>query len=247
MRMFLALLLTLGWCARAGHPVSLSDTSWPNSTTVSLLPDGIWLRWRASDLASSPVSSWSDELQGWTFVQGTGANQPLWSTNGVQFIASTNFMTTSNLTAVTSVTPGGGGQAWLIVGNYAANTGNHIALGSLTGCGGSAFFYGISSGLIFEGGVGGTVAPTTGDFDFLTAPLSTNSYRAFTNGTSIWTNTAGWNDGVVIARAGGPASGTACNYSGTIKEIIVWTNVIFTTAQVSNIHHYATNTYQFTP
>lgn len=246
---FLALLVLLP-CARAGHPISLSDTSWPNAgSTPPLLPSGMWLRWRANDLSSSPVSSWSDELQGWTWTQGSGGNQPTWDTNGVSFDGSSQFLTTSNLTTTTSLSGGTpAGQAWFIVAQYAAASGNHIALGALSGCSGGAFFYGVSGGQLFDASLGGTATITTNLFDFLACPVATNSYSAYTNGVDgFWTFASGWNDGQVVTRMGAPNGASACAFQGTIKEIIVWTNVIFTSAQVSNIHHYATNTYPITP
>ena len=243
---FLALLLLLP-CARAGHPISLSDTSWPNASTPSILPDGIWLRWRASDLSSSPVSSWSDEIQGWTWTQSSGANQPTWSTNGVTFNGSSQYFTSSNLIAQTTLGAVSEGQAWLIISKFSTTTGTHVLLGDSSRCTGGFIFYAIDSDILYEELGSGPSPVPTALFDFLTVPSATNSYRAYTNGVSAWTNASGWNDGVSFNRIGSSGDGTLCQFHGDLQEIIVWTNVIFTSTQVSNIHHYATNTYPITP
>lgn len=241
MRLVLLLTMLILSTVRAGHPVSTSDTSWPFTVSSSLLPSGIWLRWRASDLSSSPVSSWSDEIQNWTWVQATGGNKPTWSTNGVAFNGSGQFMTTSNFTALTQST----NQSWLIVSKFNSTSGGKILLG--VNCGGGNIFFGASSGALYDGN-GNSISPAPVNilYDFLLTKTGTNTWQVYTNGISAWSHNYGLNDGTIVNHLSLENS-TGCTFDGLVQEILVWTNNLFTSSQVSNIHHYATNTYGFSP
>ena len=240
MKLCLSIVLLLLLQAHAGHPIALSDPSWPKTYVATVtLPDGIWLRWKASDLSSSPVSSWSDEIQNWTWVQSTGGSQPTWSANGVAFNGAGQFMTTSNFTALTQST----NQSWLIISKFNDTSGARVVLGS--GCSGGTIFFGVSGGDIYDGnGNNISPAPVNVLYDFLLTKTAANTWQIYTNGISAWSQSYGLNDGTTVNHLGLQSS---CLFNGLIQEIIVWTNNLFTSAQVSNIHHYSTNTYSFAP
>jgi hypothetical protein len=76
---------------KAGTPISLSDTSWPNLATSLPCSANLVHWWVASDLTDGAVSTWTDRIGGLAFTQATGANQPTKTTSWVTF-AGSHFM-----------------------------------------------------------------------------------------------------------------------------------------------------------
>lgn len=205
----------------------------------SLLPPGMKHRWRASDLSSSPVATWTDSISGWNWTQTTEADKPTWSASGVRFDGTSDFLTVTNLPSHTV------SNSWLVVFNFdtlanskpvivEAYSGSNILIAQDT------------AGYLYENS-GSTALGllTTNTFDFL-ACRTTNvvAYRAYTNGISGFSAVSGWNDGVDIALVG---KGGSFFYKGEIKEVIVWSNAVFTASQIADIHTYVTNVYGITP
>jgi len=88
---------------------------------------------------------------------------------------------------------------------------------------------------------------TTGQwYDYLYAGTNfgSGSYKSYTNGVA--------GPGTDYLNSGQPDWFGRLDYGGyydgTVKELIVWTNVLgFTATQISNIHWYSTNTYNYGP
>lgn len=197
------------------------------------LPAGIAFRWKASDLSSSPVSIWTDEIQGNNFT-ASGALRPTWDANGVHFTGTpAQYMVTTNVTvglwgallAVVSYTTVGQEQ---IIGGSGRIVGNVGVPGQWVNiCGGGNF--------------GATTTSQYYDFIGTTVYFS----RVYTNGvvgiipacvsSDIWTYIGQYSSGEP--------------FYGTLREIIVWTNVLnFTNAaNIALVHKYATNTYNYGP
>lgn len=217
-------------------------------TTSDNLPPGIEFRWKASSLSSSPVSDWVDSVSGY-HLTASGTAQPSWSTNGVQFDGTSDVLTATNLNSRTESGSGDSSpRAWLVIMKAAVTTPAQMVLGEAYGGGTILFLFGDTDAYFYENVIGSAaLGPiTTNTFDIL-ACKSTNAvpYRCYTNGVIGWASALAWNGNVTVSRVGS-GNGNA-RYSGLIKEIIVWSNAVFTASQIADIHTYSTNTYGFTP
>lgn len=209
------------------------------SAVEDSLPNGIVHRWKASDLSASPVSVWTDSVSGYNWT-ASGTAQPAWDANGVSFDGVNDTMTGTNITTSEVLN-------WLVVLDFDVTTANQMVLCNTYA--GANIFVGIGSVAehFYEGGLGdNALGPIgTSTFDIIVAKTGANSFNVYTNGTSGWSSAGGWNNSVNIARIGS-GSGNAF-FDGIIKEVIVWSNQTFTAQQISDIHSYATNTYNFSP
>lgn len=242
LRTHISSILLLSLSAKAQLPVVPLQTFRAASATFPL-PGGIAFRWRASDLTSSPVSIWTDEIQGYNWVQATGGNQPTWVTNdGVHFAsASSQFFTATNANvALTAAT-----NCYLIVHKFTTlaafmtlfdNTLSGTITHGIDGTG-SAFY--IDAGLDDYGPV------SSGHIiDFLWADKVSGTYHTLTNGVQGPAITSATD--YHISRVGRQPGGSFFN--GVLYEYIVWTNSgNFSSAEIAQIHAYCTNTYGFTP
>ncbi len=227
------------------QPFFAKDISTVSSPTNSLLA-GIGYWWVASDLTNSPVTTWTDRVSGFILKQPTVANQPTWSTNGVRFaVASTQYLVTNGSPPIVwrlgpSVDYG---DAILVILDR-ASTGDTTVIGPTTPGGRIlAFDFGANA---WDNGSGSQFGiTTTGQwYDYLYAGTNfAGAYATYTNGVLAFTGAASKHSPHIF---GGGSSGAS--FDGTIKEIIVWTNIAGTTSlQASNIHWYATNTYKYSP
>lgn len=211
------------------------------ASSAPSLPSGIAFRWVASDLTNTPVALWTDRIQGRNLVQATGANQPTWSTNSLVFDNSgSQFMT---LTNPVSLNMGATGTNALLV-VYSANQINITKwVIDSDDAGHDAFLWQNFGGSMFAGAVNlGPQAAAGKNREYLYGgsqnPFANNHY---TNGLFVVassTYNAFW------TYLGRKENGTF-PWWGTVKEIVVWTNVTssFSTNEVAQIHNYVTNTY----
>ncbi len=224
------------------QPLTLNDVVWSQRQVISsLLPDGMSHRWRASDLNSSPVSIWTDSIQGYNWT-ASGSARPTWDTNGVTFNGSNNDLAVTNIISSTV----GLNQSWLVVLKLSSTTSGQGIM-SQAASGGEVFLATDTGGKLYSANytIPGGLGIST--FDLLTAKV-TNAvpYTVFTNGVSLISNGFPFNDSVTILHVGS-YDGASGFGSFVLKEAIQWTNVIWTVDQVSNVHYYVTNTYGVTP
>lgn len=238
------LCIWVGSCRKCSAQQIIGRPMLPLSSSYFPSDAGIRFRWVASDLNSSPVSSWTDRITGSVMTQSTSGNKPTWDATGVKFDGVDDFLTLTNFVA------GDAADNWgvLVVMKLNVTTANQIILGNLSA---GQIYLGLASADYFYESVGGSTSigplPTT-PFDFLacTTTNASNKYRCYTNGlTAFQSGTIDWNNGVAWPRLGrGNGNGP---FNGTIKEIIVWTNYTFTVSQISRIHQYTIDTYGITP
>ncbi len=229
------------------QPFLAANISSGVSDPTNALPFGIGYWWVASDLSSSPVSTWTDRVSGFILKQTSGANQPTWTTNGVRFTAaSSQFMVTNGTPGIFWKflnTAGNLGDTMLIILDR-ASTGEQYVF-SQNGGGQILGWFSGAAGLwnISATSFGTT---TTGKwYDFLYAGTNAAAFNIYTNGVLGVNSAMNARSPSDFGRLNTP---TGFYYDGTIKEIIVWTNVIgFTSVQASNIHWYSTNVYKYTP
>lgn len=242
----LAAVQSLWLYAATAQPLTLNDVVWTSNAnqpcSAQALPTGIAYRWKASDLSSSPVSIWTDEIQGfnWTSI---GTARPSWDANGVAFDGIDDTLSSTNFSNPV------GGNNWLVVLKF-----NSVTAPKMVMChdnSGGQIFVGIgNSGQLYEAASPGGLGPNpigTAKFDLLICKTtnSPNAYVAYTNGVSGWSALGPFNDNTSIQHVGSGAGDAFFN--GTLNEVIVWTNSTFTACQVAAIHGYATNTYAITP
>ena len=234
------------------QPFFSKDRISAQSDTNNPLTFGIAYHWVASDLSNSPVDTWTDRIQGIPWVQTTAGNRPTWTTNGVRFTsASSQYFTTNGGTGMNWKLGTGGsahGDALLIIIDR-ASLGEKYILGKSI----NTPFLGVSSDAggtkWYNSGANWGSTTTCQWYDYLFAGTNagTGLYVHYTNG--------------VVGLSGNPLSfgqptwfgrlDFGGYWDGTVKELIIWTNVGFfngfTSAQVSNVHFYATNTYKYSP
>lgn len=208
---------------------------------------GMSFRLRASDLVkSNTVTSWVDEIHGYTYTNNTGANQPTNSWNLGVFFKSGNVLsnnygifspaytwasTQQVFIAFQAISPSGFGP---IMGNHTAET----LLGYLTAPNGFGSYspqklwwssYPVSAVNYVVIGVGGT-----DPVQFFTNAVSANSVSGQAGATA-------WD------MLGANQTAHSDLYQGYVKEIIFWTNQTpftfspYAGSQVSNLFYYASN------
>lgn len=243
MKRILTFLLCLLSLTAFGQGLFVSWNRFVPQITSSELPSGIAFRWVASDLASSPVSLWTDRIQGYNWAASGGA-RPSWDASGITFDGVANSMTGSNTIFSATST-----NSWLVVLKWNSTTADKMVL--CNACAGGQVFLALTTGAkIYDGGsTGPGLFGTVNTTDILiTKTTNATPYVVYTNGLSSWTSGSAFNDMGVIAAVDHLGSGVGnCFWSGVMKEIIIWTNTVFTANQVSNIHYYSTNTYAITP
>jgi hypothetical protein len=220
-------------------PLNASESYFPADA-------GMHLRWVATDLSATPVTNWTDRIQGSVMSQATAGNRPAWNlTNGVVFDGVDDFLTITNIPSF----PTGGQSNWtaLVVSKWYDLASGHMLIGNFAG--GEIFIGTSSANYLYEGATGGNAIGqlSTNLFDLFIcrSTNAVNPYRAYTNGLQGWQGSGGWNNGYAWPRLG-RGNGNA-PFSGQVHEIIVWTNYFWSAAQIARVHAYATNTYVVTP
>lgn len=225
-------------------PARKITPSLPSSSSdpTNLLPAGLALWWHDEDLSSSPVSVWTDRIKGYNWTQGTVANQPTWSTNGVSFDGSNDSLVATNMLPFQ---PGEvGDHAWLVIFGFDTIHANELVLANTNN--GGEMLVAMTTTNYFYTGTGGdtSIGLIKGGWMDLFMGLTTNAsnpHRVYTNGIQGYENVAGWGASGGFGYVG--AGGTANYFDGLIKEVLVWSNVTFTAAQISNVHQYAISRY----
>lgn len=199
-------------------------------------------RWVASDLSSSPVVTWTDQIQGIDAAQSTEAYRPTWATNGVSFAsASLQYLDVSEACPIDLNNQA---QDWILfVGNSTAGAGAHIVLGT----DGSVADHYLQAPGALSWYADSTSFPST-----LAYPSGTPvellfwNYACYTNGVLSVTNTSLGNTPHNLIRIGAAGTGGGYFFDGTINEIAVWTNAgNMSASTIAQIHRYVTNTYSF--
>lgn len=246
--MIFALLFLWSGCI-AGHAQAIVMPTVKMVINAPSLPTGgMKHRWRASDLASSPVSTWTDSISG-NSLTAAGSARPTWSTNGVLFDGvanimdfATNIVNTTNvnflLVAKWNALPTAG-QTAKILGD---KTSNSIMFVGVNNVAGATYFHNKAS-------ITAIPFANTATLDFLAAGTTlATPFQVFTNGTSAWTHaTDTWNSGMIINAMSGQVAGLPQWFSGVVKEYVVWTNAVFTASDIAQIHAYAVATYGVSP
>jgi hypothetical protein len=233
-------------------PVNISDVAWPNLSSsvnpTNYLPGGLALWWNSSDLSSSPVETWTDRVQGYNLKQTTAASKPTWSTNGVDFDGADDYFNGTNIIGGLYGTDTTKLGAWLVVFQTRdLASASQLILGN-TGSGGDHFLR-IDNSRICDGGSTCFDFTSTNFVDYFT--VTTNyppqEAGAYTNGVHAVNYGVGatfGGSGVVYVGIG---SSFAVPFEGIIREMICWTNVIWTPTMISNVHKYVTLVHPVTP
>ncbi len=193
--------------------------------------------WVASDLSSSPVSIWTDRIQGRNLTQATGANQPtLTNGAGINFTGA-QWMELTNTINLTK------GDALLVVARPMASTGTFAEIVFASGAG-FGYFWLNSSDLDFNDSGGVIVTPVSFNKNYELLYAGTNGIiTLYTNGVVgpafALTQTATFS--LISKHTSQPYY-----FNGRIEEIAIWTNVAFLTSQeVAEVHQGVTNRWIF--
>ena len=209
------------------------------------LPSGIAHRWKASDLATSPVTDWVDEIQGF-HLTASQTPAPLLGPAGVLFYG-TNGLSGTNWTLSIGSTAGAALDTFLCVFQITGNVLNFNPVAVNFESGGQIVLE--EDGNVFYDPNSPEITPVLNTvYDWLYAGHVGSIYPVYTNGVSGPTRSSGW--GIQAISTIGYAHSVGPDYflTGNIKEFIHWTNVVgFTSVQVSNVHYYCTNTYGYAP
>lgn len=253
---FCLLLKSHGQAFTPRRPFILaSGTSTVNTNPESVLPFGMKYWWKATDLSNSPVSIWTDRIQGYTWVQSNTNYQPGWdASNGVKFnntIQPTNVLIGTNVSISTSIEP------WLIIFQYHSTAGGDRPV--LAEGGSTHFLDMCNPGFLIHFVYGCSWLPwNTFRADIISANKSFNKHWTMTNGVECLIDTSQFNS------LGGPNQTMGASDQGggayissyvDVMEVIVWTNTLAGVGQtnywdattVSNVHWYATNTWPHSP
>lgn len=192
---------------------------------------GYW--WVSSDLTTNtPVTNWVDRIQGFVWGQGNVATQPTNSALGVGFGGSQSMTNTGG--------HGSPGASFFWIYEATVSSANAYLIGS-PGGGGYGF---VLNSLAWT-------QPGFPHSDLSSATIPTGKLEDvewdgsnfFTNGVlSVNVTMAGFDLTTL-----GSVNGSIDFWKGYITEIGWWTNTVFDSVTVSNLHHYATNTYHFSP
>lgn len=210
-----------------------------------LLPPEYW--WNATDLASSPVETWTDRVKGRNLKQTTADLKPFWSTNGVYFDGVADYFVATNILAVDM--PGGSSLgSWLFVlgPRQPSRAVQQLIIGNQPSGGDVTLIVQTNWFGDGNGAVGDEIGPITTDYIALflqTSNLSSTVY-GFTNGI-LARAASPWASSANILRVGNTSVadgfGNFWPYEGYIQEIIGWTNAAFTEAALSNLNKYVTS------
>lgn len=246
MRFLLPLLLALSAWAQP-DPIWRKLLAVPSTPgKVKSIPEtipGMMFWWKATDISSNTAMTfWKDRIVGSTMLvnAGTITNniQDVWfpGGNGGQGfnVTNVNIGVDSGAPETNSFfvifSPKGGAQAQIFDGTadstgYALHSNNHIF--------DEASAVDLTKSAISVGVYQDWIQATTN----LTTPLFPRMY-CFTNGAIAATNTV---TGIShLAKVGTQNNGFS-GYKGSISEIIIYTNYVFTLNDVSNLHYYRTN------
>jgi hypothetical protein len=210
---------------------------------------GMMFRWRASDLtASNSVTKWADEIIPSTLVVNAGSFTNIIHDlrfpggNGGQGLNATNVNMNAGASGAPCTNtifvvfwPDGGAQAQLFDGTadatgYALHSNNHIF--------NEASALDLTKQAISVGQYQDWIqASTSATLPTIVGACGT---LTVTNGVIAATNVV--NGLSALAKVGTQHNGFS-GYKGWISEIIIWTNIVLTTSQFTQLHTYRTTTY----
>lgn len=213
----------------------------------STIPE-MYIRLKSSDLPLNlAVSAWKDEVSNIYWTNANAGTQFTNSALGV-FLDTGQFLESStNFVAL------GVNDEFLFIFNYVNTSAYETIFGDPNGESLIGLFVGAAGfGSVVTGNaVAYWSKPALGDgvfHDCLTIGGNGISSTGYTNGVASlsYTPSGGFPR---INRIGNNQAGHADQYKGYIAEIIVWTNHTgaFSSTTISNLHYYATNTYNFSP
>lgn len=245
-------ILLLLWSVTGYAQVMLPHRHPAPRVATPPLPDGISLRWVASDLNSSPVSVWADRVQGIVWNQPTASLQPTWNTNGVWFDGS-QWLYATNLGAVSTPPINTTTNAILCVLAFDDLTAlQSLVFGNALSGGNILLASGTSVGKI----VTGATAQSGNVDNFRLAVLmckttnATNPYRVYTNGVQTSASAAATSTMGTFTYVGADVGNAAYwlhSFVGSIQEFVVWTNVTLTDADIAKVQTYVSSTYPANP
>lgn len=247
------LLLSLTAFGQAFTPrrpfVQSISASTVDTNPSSVLPKGMLYWYTANDLSNSPVSVWTDRIQGYNWWQTNNSLRPTWTTNvGVTFNGVDQFLHASN-----SFPASYWGMASLQVFKLERTTSSQDLFADLSGS--SRYLNVFPANSLAQPNSANRINPIgTAVYDVIAAQTNYQQFGIYTNLMSaVADNTVPW--GYNAAGIGFVGSGNGNEYAKfVLKEWIVWSNsapagqtqyLSFTT--ISNIHWYATNTWGYSP
>lgn len=235
-------ILSMGQGFGFSDHVYLSPVPRVTVSGTGLLPPGMLFWYVANDLTNTPVSVWTDRIQGYNWYQTNASAKPTWATNvGVTFDGIQQFLYASN-----GVIPKAAGDgAFMLVCKFADTGGSQMVLCDTFS--GGAIIVGKNTADKLYSFSAGTIGPMgTTTFDLISAVTNVSSqFEVLTNGVPGWFGSGAWNRASLTHVGSGDGNGFG---KVTINEFIVWTNtMVFDPATISNMHYYATNTYPHSP
>lgn len=233
--MIRALILLLAVCCFASAQ-SPSVLLFGARSDPFALPAGIGYRWEYTNLTDGAVSSWVDAVAGNTWVQATGLAQPTKDADGVTFSLG------KWLDATNTLNCGGPDLDVYLAIIKLSTTSEQYLLAA-----GNTAWMGISGGHIFYNQATPFGSPGTGYFiDYIYAGKDGSNYKHYTNGAVALSSVNGNEQAGAVQYIGKITLGAP--FTGVLKDLIVWTNVVgFDAATVAQIHRYVTNRYAFSP
>ncbi len=201
-------------------------------------PASMGYRWEYTNLVNGAVSSWPDSIVGALLAQSSGPAQPTKDANGITFGTGLWLDATNALNCGTA---GAALDVYLAIIKI-NNTGEGYLIAE-----GNNPWAGITSANKFYNITAPFGTPATGQWiDYVYAGKDGSNYKHYTNGVVAYSDASGTERTGNITFVGKITLGF--NFKGTLKDLIVWTNVVgFDSLTVSNIHRYCTNRYSFSP
>lgn len=205
--------------------------------------------WVSSDVPTNiNVTNWTDRIQGAIYTNGTtGASRPTNSALGMHFSRASSQILTNNVISLGGTNTG---SYWIIMRRDFS--GGFQDFLDYANSGDSEWYFdnvnqmSIDAATVIKN-IGAQAASTFFDAYLISdnANVRTSLYTNGVLGATFTTYTA-----LNFQKPLGFIMGGILNngfLDGYIKELGIWTNTIFTTIQISNLHYYTTNTYPITP
>lgn len=225
----------------------LLSTVTTNPSPINI-PINYW--WVSSDLDTNTVgvTNWPDRI--WTNQwkqEGAAGIQPRWTTNGIVFNRDAGTYLTGLVTF--AVNTNASSHYLLIERTTNTYNGDVLTLGDTSfelgywlDATDNRFFTHFVSTYLYP-----CQTPLNAWQDIVMTFDATNlTIKCYTNGVPIFTNTSGTPGYFTFDKVGGKKSIQSA-FTGVIREIGIWSNLVLNASSVSNLHYYATNTYKYTP
>lgn len=250
MRRVIVLTTWLTLCAASyaqfGSPRDLAFWGKQDRATTCQVSNitGLAYWWVDSDLANGAVTVWTDRVHSVAAFQSDAAHRPVKSASGIRFNGD------EWLSVTNGISFGSTNDPFLIIVNLDSESGgSQRAIICEEGGAGDGVFKFTSDEWYMRTSPGTLAVMKTGALvDLITTMTSTSTNTYYTNGITV--ASAGGYSTIGDGSGGmefGARSGALNKLFGYIREIAVWTNVVFTPAQVAAVHCYATNRLGYSP